>query len=53
MSFPARCLANAITQPALRLWGCAPAPTALPRTLAFWALWHCRHARPPDSSLAA
>ncbi|NIF15995.1 hypothetical protein F3J43_03090 [Pantoea sp. Cy-639] len=19
--------------------------------LAFWALWHCRHARPPDASL--
>lgn len=21
----------------------------LPHTLAFWALWHCRHARPPDA----
>ncbi|WP_156115086.1 hypothetical protein [Pseudomonas sp. ML96] len=21
--------------------------------LAFWALWHCRHARPPDTRLAA
>ncbi|WP_412548652.1 hypothetical protein [Pseudomonas sp. MWU13-2105] len=21
---------------------------ALPSELAFWALWHCRHARPPD-----
>jgi hypothetical protein len=20
--------------------------------LAFWALWHCRHARPPDLSAA-
>lgn len=20
--------------------------------LAFWALWHCRHARPPDTALA-
>lgn len=20
--------------------------------LAFWALWHCRHARPPDAALA-
>ncbi|RRV17659.1 hypothetical protein EGJ22_15000 [Pseudomonas sp. p99-361] len=19
--------------------------------LAFWALWHCRHARPPDTAL--
>jgi hypothetical protein len=19
------------------------------RILAFWALWHCRHARPPDA----
>ncbi|WP_084312144.1 hypothetical protein [Pseudomonas jinjuensis] len=26
------------------------APT-LPLELAFWALWHCRHARPPDVSL--
>ncbi|QHD00105.1 hypothetical protein PspS04_06845 [Pseudomonas sp. S04] len=22
--------------------------SALPSELAFWALWHCRHARPPD-----
>jgi len=29
-----------------------PEPTALPQILAFWALWHCRHARPPDVSLA-
>jgi hypothetical protein len=21
--------------------------------LAFWALWHCRHARPPDRTLAS
>jgi hypothetical protein len=21
----------------------------LPATLTFWALWHCRHARPPDA----
>lgn len=21
--------------------------------LAFWALWHCRHARPPDARLVA
>lgn len=20
--------------------------------LAFWALWHCRHARPPDAAFA-
>ncbi|WP_175651364.1 hypothetical protein [Pseudomonas sp. Marseille-P9899] len=20
--------------------------------LAFWALWHCRHARPPDTPLS-
>ncbi|MDH4585666.1 hypothetical protein E8F20_27860 [Pseudomonas sp. BN415] len=25
---------------------------SLPLDLAFWALWHCRHARPPDSALA-
>ncbi len=25
---------------------------SLPLELAFWALWHCRHARPPDSALA-
>ncbi len=24
-------------------------PLALPLELAFWALWHCRHARPPDA----
>ncbi|KAF1067802.1 MAG: hypothetical protein GAK45_01563 [Pseudomonas citronellolis] len=23
-------------------------PLSLPLELAFWALWHCRHARPPD-----
>ncbi|PWE42288.1 hypothetical protein C9I50_10665 [Pseudomonas prosekii] len=27
----------------------APTLSALPSELAFWALWHCRHARPPDS----
>ncbi|MVW88151.1 hypothetical protein EI969_19745 [Pseudomonas sp. PB101] len=27
----------------------APNLSALPSELAFWALWHCRHARPPDS----
>ncbi|SDU72956.1 hypothetical protein SAMN05216476_4893 [Pseudomonas mediterranea] len=26
----------------------APSLSALPSELAFWALWHCRHARPPD-----
>jgi hypothetical protein len=25
-------------------------PLSLPLELAFWALWHCRHARPPDSA---
>jgi len=24
-------------------------PALLPQILAFWALWHCRHARPPDA----
>ena len=24
-------------------------PLALPLELAFWAFWHCRHARPPDA----
>jgi len=24
----------------------------LPAILAFWALWHCRHARPPDALAA-
>lgn len=24
----------------------------LPEILAFWALWHCRHARPPDALAA-
>jgi hypothetical protein len=32
----------------------APLTNALlPKTLAFWALWHCRHARPPDALRAA
>ncbi|HSX86660.1 MAG TPA: hypothetical protein VLG17_01535 [Pseudomonas sp.] len=26
---------------------------ALPEILAFWALWHCRHARPPDAFIAS
>ncbi|MBO3273894.1 hypothetical protein [Pseudomonas schmalbachii] len=25
-------------------------PLTLPLELAFWALWHCRHARPPDAA---
>ncbi|WP_187808667.1 hypothetical protein [Aquipseudomonas alcaligenes] len=25
----------------------------LPEILAFWALWHCRHARPPDQAQAS
>lgn len=25
-------------------------PLTLPLELAFWALWHCRHARPPDNA---
>ncbi|MDZ4338261.1 MAG: hypothetical protein U1A62_31760 [Pseudomonas sp.] len=24
----------------------------LPEILTFWALWHCRHARPPDALAA-
>lgn len=32
--------------------GGALANPLLPETLAFWALWHCRHARPPDAPLA-
>ncbi|KAA0996589.1 hypothetical protein FQ192_02130 [Pseudomonas sp. ANT_J12] len=30
----------------------APNLSALPSELAFWALWHCRHARPPDSCVS-
>ncbi|UVE19311.1 hypothetical protein NVV93_08030 [Pseudomonas sp. LS44] len=26
------------------------AACALPAELTFWALWHCRHARPPDAT---
>jgi hypothetical protein len=29
-----------------------PASFALPCELAFWALWHCRHARPPDGRIS-
>ncbi len=48
MSIPVCTFAPAIALPALRSRGRAPEPTGLPQTLAFWALWHCRHARPPD-----
>ncbi|AEF20209.1 hypothetical protein Psefu_0224 [Pseudomonas fulva 12-X] len=49
MSIPVCSLAHALALPALRSRGRAPEPTALPQILAFWALWHCRHARPPDA----
>ncbi|SDF96881.1 hypothetical protein SAMN04490204_2538 [Pseudomonas thivervalensis] len=29
-----------------------PSLSALPSELAFWALWHCRHARPPDTRIS-
>ena len=29
-----------------------PWPTCAYPVLAFWALWHCRHARPPDALAA-
>lgn len=32
--------------------GAARLNPLLPQTLAFWALWHCRHARPPDALTA-
>jgi len=31
---------------------CTPSLFALPSELAFWALWHCRHARPPDAAFS-
>ena len=31
--------------------GAERANSRLPAILAFWALWHCRHARPPDAAL--
>ncbi|HLA29626.1 MAG TPA: hypothetical protein VJ047_01200 [Pseudomonas sp.] len=34
-----------------RCLGAARANSRLPEILAFWALWHCRHARPPDALL--
>lgn len=33
-------------------FGLAALPSLNP-VLAFWALWHCRHARPPDFLLAS
>jgi len=33
-------------------FGAARQNPLLPEILAFWALWHCRHARPPDAPLA-
>ncbi|PZE13414.1 hypothetical protein DMX10_10830 [Pseudomonas sp. 57B-090624] len=32
-----------------RRWPGQPS-VSLPLELAFWALWHCRHARPPDAA---
>ncbi|WP_258371480.1 hypothetical protein [Aquipseudomonas alcaligenes] len=32
---------------ALHAWSACAYPV-----LAFWALWHCRHARPPDALAA-
>ncbi|MGE8497089.1 MAG: hypothetical protein ACN6O6_06225 [Pseudomonas sp.] len=29
-------------------FGLSRTNSLLPEILAFWALWHCRHARPPD-----
>ncbi|SDF82613.1 hypothetical protein SAMN05216381_2456 [Pseudomonas seleniipraecipitans] len=49
MSIPVRMSFIALPAQCLRLR--APEPTGLPQTLAFWALWHCRHARPPDTLL--
>jgi len=52
MSIPVCSPAHSVALPAERSRGRVPEPTALPQILAFWALWHCRHARPPDVSLA-
>jgi len=37
--------------PAARRWA-GQRLLSLPLELAFWALWHCRHARPPDTAQA-
>ncbi|WP_165497310.1 hypothetical protein [Phytopseudomonas dryadis] len=50
MSIPATRSSRSKYVPALRRRPPVPERTALPRALAFWALWHCRHARPPDSA---
>lgn len=33
----------------MRGLGMARVNLLFPLILAFWALWHCRHARPPDA----
>ena len=39
--------------PALARLGADRLNPLLTIILAFWALWHCRHARPPDAVLLA
>ena len=54
MSSPAPRIAPSVFSPPLRERACFGANRQnplLPETLAFWALWHCRHARPPDAAL--
>jgi hypothetical protein len=52
MNSPARRCALSPTCPVRRVGGALGVDgrnSRLPEILAFWALWHCRHARPPDA----
>jgi hypothetical protein len=49
MNTPALQIASA-SRPFRVRFGVGALPSLNP-VLAFWALWHCRHARPPDRSL--
>jgi len=53
MSSPLSCLFRPRFFPSRRerlFFGVDRLNPLLPEILAFWALWHCRHARPPDSA---
>jgi len=53
MNSPPGCLVRPLFFPSRRerlFFGADRLNPLLPEILAFWALWHCRHARPPDSA---
>ncbi|SNS94907.1 hypothetical protein SAMN05216255_3964 [Pseudomonas segetis] len=56
MSSPALLSKQTVFVPSIRERLCFAANRVnplFPKILAFWALWHCRHARPPDTAFLA